>query len=321
MASPARTHVTDMLEQWGPGHDSNMPLSDAQSYCASLTRSHGENFSVLTRLVPERMQEGMCAVYAFCRWADDLADEIGDADRSTELLAWWGEQLSNCFSGQPTHPVFIALAPAIERHGLTIDPFTALLGAFQQDQTVRRYDRWDDLLAYCRGSADPVGRIVLALADEPCTPSQLAASDSICTALQLTNHWQDVRRDLLDRDRIYLPSELHSIDAFEMRLLSTASQGHAPDPEFLGEYRALLQDCIDRTWSLFESGESLIDSVNEEIRPVVWLFAAGGTTILRRMAQWNFETCLGRPRVGTFTKVRLLLGARRAVRARGMVAT
>ncbi|MCH2149339.1 MAG: squalene/phytoene synthase family protein, partial [Phycisphaerales bacterium] len=247
--------------------------------------------------------------------------EIGDPKRSSQLLQWWGEQLLACFDGQPTHPVFIALAPVIQRHGLSIDPFTALLDAFRQDQTASRYERWDDLLAYCRGSANPVGRLVLAIADEPCTPSQMEASDSICTALQLANHWQDVQRDLLDRDRIYIPAELHDIADFDKRLLSTASQGYAPDPQFLKEYRTLLQDCIDRTWSLFESGESLIDSVNEEIRPVVWLFAAGGTTILRRMSQWNFETCLGRPRVGTLTKLRLLLGARRAVRARGMVAT
>lgn len=316
MPNPPHTLVTGMLEQWGPGHMSKMSLNEAQSYCRSLTLKHGENFSVLTRLVPKRMQNGMCAVYAFCRWADDLADEIADPDESMILLSWWRDQLNACFAGECSHPVFVALAPVIERHGLTAAPFEALLAAFVKDQTVRRYARWDELIEYCRGSADPVGRLVLALADEPCSESQLHASDAICTALQLTNHWQDVRRDLLERDRIYLPAELHTIDSFETRLRSTATAGHAPDPEFLAEYRTLLRTCIDRTWSLFESGDVLLDSVDAELRPVLWLFPAGGTTMLRRIEQWNFETCLGRPRMGMLNKIRLMFAARRAIRKR-----
>jgi squalene synthase HpnC len=311
MASLASTPIPELLRHWGPDTSASVSLDQARHYCRSLTLGHGENFSVLTRLVPDRMRDGMCAVYAFCRWADDLGDEIGDPDRSLELLSWWRRELHDCYAGNATHPVFIALAPVIQRHDLDIEPFEALIGAFEQDQTVTRYERWDDVIAYCAGSADPVGRLVLALSDEPCTEEQLTMSDSICTALQLANHWQDVKRDLLDRDRIYLPSELHRIPDFEDRLRSTAINGHAPDRDFLPAYRSLVKTCVERTWTLFENGEALSRSVSRDVRPVIWLFPAGGTAVLRRIEQWNHETCLGRPRVGLLTKMRLAFEARR----------
>jgi len=315
MTRPASTPVVDLLDRWGPGHHSSMSIEEARSYCRNLANSHGENFSVLSRFVPERMHEGMCAVYAFCRWADDLGDETGDRDQSTELLAWWRTELDHCFQGSPRHPVFIALAPIIERHGLDPDPFRNLISAFESDQVVSRYDTWDQVLEYCRGSADPVGRLVLALADEPCTPEQLDASDAICTALQLTNHWQDVKRDLLQRDRIYLPRELHDIDEFDGRLLSTVRAGHAPDPEFLGAYRSLVRDCVNRTWGLFDRGRPLLSMVSPEIRPILWLFHAGGSSVLQRIERWNCETCLERPRLGPLAKLMLVLRANRASRA------
>ena len=314
MTRPASTPVVDLLDRWGPGHCSSMGLEEARSYCRDLALCHGENFSVLNRFVPARMHEGMCAVYAFCRWADDLGDETGDRDRSAELLAWWRSELDHCFQGSPRHPVFIALAPVIERHGLISAPFEHLIGAFQSDQLVSRHDTWEQVLDYCRGSADPVGRLVLALADEPCTQEQLDASDAICTALQLTNHWQDVKRDLLQRDRIYLPRELHDIDSFDERLLSTVTVGHAPDPDFLDAYRALVRECADRTWTLFDQGRPLLSMVSPEIRPILWLFHAGGTSVLRRIELWNCETCLDRPRLGPLAKLLLVLRARRASR-------
>ena len=317
MASLASTPIPDLLHRWGPDASSDVALDDARHYCRSLTLGHGENFSVLTRLVPDRMREGMCAVYAFCRWADDLGDEFDDSAQSLELLSWWRSELHDCFQGRAKHPVFVALAPVIERHQLDIEPFEALIGAFEQDQSVTRYECWDDVIGYCAGSADPVGRLVLKLAGEPCTDDQLKASDAICSALQLTNHWQDVKRDLLDRDRIYLPSELHDIPDFESRLRSTAINGHAPDREFLPAYRDLVSTCVDRTWSMFEEGGSLVPSVPDDIKPVLWLFSAGGTAVLRRIEQWNHETCLGRPRIGPFTKLRLALVARRAARRSG----
>ena len=321
MASLASTSIPELLRHWGPDTASNVTLEQARQYCRSLTLGHGENFSVLTRLVPDRMREGMCAVYAFCRWADDLGDELDSTERSLELLSWWRRELHDCFAGKTTHPVFMALAPVIQRHGLDIEPFEALIAAFEQDQTITRYTTWDDVIGYCTGSADPVGRLVLALSGEPTAPEQLAMSDAICTALQLANHWQDVKRDLLERDRIYIPAELHDIPDFEERLRSTAINGHAPDRDFLPAYRSLIRSCVDRTWALFEQGEPLIASVADDIRPVIWLFPAGGTAVLRRIEQWNHETCLGRPTVGLLAKLRLAIQARRVAAGRGSGST
>lgn len=314
MPSAASIPVIELLDSWGPGCDPSVSPADAKEYCRQLTLTHGENFSVLSRFVPQRMHDGMCAVYAFCRWSDDLGDEIADRDRSTELLGWWHRELEACFDGSATHPVFVALAPVIERHNLTDAPFKALIGAFESDQQVDRYQQWDDVLAYCRGSADPVGRLVLALADEPCTDEQLHASDAICTALQLTNHWQDVKRDLLERNRIYLPSDLHRIPDFDERLLQTARNGHAPDTTFLADYRALIRECVERTWALFDQGRPLLSMVDPELRPILWLFHAGGASVLRRIEQWNYETCLARPKLGRLAKLLLVLRAGRAVR-------
>src|SRR5690606_34206104 len=137
----------------------------------------------------------------------DLGDEIGDPQRSLELLAWWRRELQQCFAGSPRHPVFIALESTIQRHALPIQPFDDLITAFEQDQTVTRYDTWEQLIGYCQKSADPVGRLVLMVCGEDRSDENFHLSDAICTALQLTNHWQDVKRDVLDRDRIYIPRE------------------------------------------------------------------------------------------------------------------
>lgn len=311
MQAPASIPVIELLEMWGPDQRPAVTIDEANRYCRELALSHGENFSVLSRYVPARMLEGVCAVYAFCRWADDLGDETGDPEQSLRLLSWWRDELQRCFEGSPSHPVFMALAPVVERHELSQAPFEALIDAFEQDQTKTRYGTWDEVLGYCRGSADPVGRLFLALAGEPCSVEQLAASDAVCTALQLTNHWQDVLRDLVDRNRIYLPSELHSIPDFESRLRSTIDMRHAPDATFLESYRELIRTCVERTWDLFHQGSTLLELVDRDIRPVIWLFQAGGTTVLRRIEQWNFETCLGRPRIGIMTKMYLAIKASR----------
>ena len=311
MQAQARIPVVELLGTWGPDQPTAVSIDEATSYCRDLTLAHGENFSVLSRYVPDRMLEGVCAVYAFCRWADDLGDETGDRDDSLRLLAWWRDELDQCFKGQPSHPVFMALSPVIERHDLSREPFEALISAFEQDQKQDRYATWDEVLGYCRGSADPVGRLVLALADEPCSDEQFVASDAICTALQLTNHWQDVQRDLVERDRIYLPSDMHSIPDFESRLRRTIELRHAPDATFLESYRELVRTCVERTWTLYEQGQALLGMVDPEIRPVIWLFQAGGTTVLRRIEQWNHETCLGRPRIGMLTKMYLAFKATR----------
>jgi squalene synthase HpnC len=303
------------LHVFGPERCRALPLPEAQRYCRRLARGHYENFSVLSPLVPRHLRDDYAALYAFCRFADDLGDEAGAPARCAELLGWWREELNECFAGRPRHPVFVALCPVIERHRLPIRPFDDLIRAFELDQSVTRYDTWEQLLGYCRLSADPVGRLVLMVAGEPRTDELFELSDAVCTALQLTNHWQDVRRDILERDRIYIPSELIGIDRFEERLRTTARQGFAPDREFFGAAREIVRACVQRTWPLFERGEGLLEKVGRSTRPLVWLFLAGGTRVLRAIEGWNHETVLYRPRLSGAAKLLLVarawLGARR----------
>ena len=271
--------------------------------------SHRENFSVLTRLVPADVRDDFAAVYAFCRTADDLGDEIGDPARSLELLAWWRSEVEAAWEGAPRHWVFRALQPTIERFGLEPEPFLQLISAFEQDQTVTRYESWDQLLDYCRRSADPVGRLVLMLLEEPGTPAQLERSDAICTALQLTNHWQDLRRDLLDRDRIYIPAEMIEIDDFERRFRVTAEQGWAVDGTFLEESRQLIRACVERTWPLYTSGAELPGLLGPRAAPVIEVLGGGGASVLRRIEDWDYETMLHRPKMGPVGKLMILAKA------------
>ncbi|MHC4413857.1 MAG: squalene synthase HpnC [Planctomycetota bacterium] len=309
------------LEVYGPDHCETLTIEQARRWCGRLARRRYENFSVLSGLVPRELRDDFAALYAFCRWADDLGDEVGGPDRGRALLAWWRRELEGCFAGSPRHPAFVALAPTVERHRLPIGPFDDLICAFEQDQTVRRYETWAQLLDYCRLSADPVGRLVLMIAGEPRTDELYSASDAICTALQLTNHWQDVRRDILDRDRIYIPRELITVDEFEQRLRVTARQGFAPDHRFLEESRKIIRTCVDRTWPMFERGAALLPKLGPRTRPFVGLFLAGGVRVLRLIEHWNFETVLNRPKLSRATKLRFVVGtwlkSRFSVRAGG----
>jgi len=298
------------LGRYGPGLDCACALPEAQAWCMRLARGHGENFTVLSGFVPRALQDDFAAVYAFCRCADDLGDECGSPEQASALLAWWREGTEAMGSGRSFHPVFTALAPVVARHAMPRKPFLDLIRAFEMDQHVSRYSTWDELIGYCRLSADPVGRIVLMLLDESRDEAALAASDSICTGLQLVNHWQDVRRDLLERGRIYLPSESWQGELFAERLSLTCQRGFAPDRSFLGEYRATIRSLSERTWPLFESGGELLARMQPAHRPLIWLFREGGMRTLHLIESWNFETCLARPKLTAFTKVRLLLQAR-----------
>lgn len=283
-------------------------------WCRRLAGSRYENFSVLSSLVPRDRRDAFAAVYAFCRCADDLGDEIGSPQRSLELLAWWRGQLQACFDGggagdRPLHPVFVALQPTIARHALPIEPFGDLVSAFEMDQTVTRYETWVQLMGYCRLSADPVGRLVLMLLGEPRSPANFALSDRICTALQLTNHWQDIRRDRVERNRVYVPRELVTIRDFDDRLAETVRLGHAPDHMFLEESRALVRTLCARTWPMFDEGRELLSRVAPASRPIIGLFAAGGEHVLASIAAWNHETVLHRPRLSRPAKAWLVAKA------------
>ncbi len=308
------TRVVEQLAAFGPGTigPGTAPPMDqaaARAWCRRLATGHYENFSVLSALVPLRLRDDFAAVYAFCRWADDLGDEAGDPAQCTSLLAWWRSELEACYAGTPRHPVFVALRPTIERHALPMGPFDDLIRAFEQDQWKTRYQTWDELVDYCTRSADPVGRLVLGLFGLA-TPERFALSDRLCTALQVVNHLQDVKRDLLERDRIYLPAEATApIADFQDRLGRSARQGFACDHRFLAEYRQAVRPLVDRTWGLFSEGRALLPLLTAEARPVVRLFVEGGESVLAGIEAWNYETCIHRPRLGAPRKLRLVLRA------------
>ena len=306
----AHSIIRDDLPRFGPEQAVAVSAEEAHAYCARLAGSHYENFSVLSPLVPERCRRDFAAVYAFCRWADDLGDESGSPARALELLAWWRTGLDRMArEGHAVHPVFVALRETFARCGLEAAPFGDLIAAFELDQSKSRYATWDEVLDYCRLSANPVGRIVLRLLGEPCDPAQLAASDALCTALQLTNHWQDIRRDWTERGRIYVPADMHDIADFEPRLAETIARGYSVDRAFWGESRRLVRRLVARTWDVYERAEPLVPGARRESQPLLWLFAAGGRTVLWNIERWNCETVLERPKLSAPRKAALVLRA------------
>ena len=320
----AHSIIRDDLPRYGPqgsarsGSVAAVSLEDARAYCKKLTYARRENFSVLSPLVPARCRDDFSAVYAFCRWADDLADEVGaeagSSARALELLGWWREELAALAAGEARHPVFIALRATFARCGLNTEPFADLISAFEIDQTKTRYATWDEALEYCRLSANPVGRIVLKVLGEDHRAdgdqsAQLAASDALCTALQLTNHWQDIKRDWTERGRIYVPADMHDIHDFEARLASTIEQGYSSDQAFFGESRRLVRRLVARTWDVYEKAEPLVGASSREAQPLLWLFAAGGRGTLRNLERWNCETVLERPKLSAPRKVAMVTRA------------
>lgn len=312
MSRATSVQPVKQLARFGPERCDTLSIDEARAMCRRLALGRYENFSVLSGLVPRELRDDFAAVYAYCRWADDLGDEVGDHNRSLELLAWWRRELERCFADDPQHPVFIALHPTIQKHNLPIEPFDDLIRAFEQDQTVTRYDTWQQALDYCTLSANPVGRLVLMICGEERTGELFDRSDAICTALQLTNHWQDIKRDILQRDRIYLPRELIAaagIENFDDRLIRSAKQGYAVDQQFLEQTRVVIRECADRTWRLFEEGQTLLQMLSPRTRPIVALLASGGHYVLRQIELWNYETALHRPKLGTVARVMLVARA------------
>jgi squalene synthase HpnC len=274
-------------------------LAEAQDYCSRLAQSHYENFTVASWLLPAELRPHFHAVYAYCRWSDDLADETAGGDESLRLLDWWENELAACFRTETRHPVFVALRHTIEEFSIPIEPFRELLVAFRQDQYRKRYETFNDLLAYCRNSANPVGRIVLYLA-RSATAANFALSDSICTGLQLANFCQDVARDY-DRGRIYLPqAECRAAGYDESRFARR---------EYNTAFRELMAVQVARGEEMLRAGEPLIARVPRELRIDVSLFIRGGLAILDAIRRRNYDVWRRRPEVGKLTKLRLLAEA------------
>lgn len=270
-------------------------LAAAEAFCRAVASGHYENFTVATRLVPPRLRQDLANVYAFARWADDLGDESPGPAEALAALADWRDELEACFAGRPRHPVFVALAGTVRRGRLDSDPFVDLIAAFEQDQTQTRYQSREDLLGYCHRSADPVGRIVLAL--EGCRdPALVAMSDSICTGLQLVNFWQDVRRDRL-AGRVYLPEE-------DMRRWGV-DEADLDAPVASEPVRRLLADEVAWARRCFDAGAPLAAVAPPALRPAVTMFVGGGRAVADAIERGGYDTLVRRPTVGRWTKARL----------------
>lgn len=280
-------------------------IADSFRACLDLALSHYENFSVISRLLPREHEADFAAVYAFCRTADDAADERGDPAISLAELAGMHRQVDRCAAGEPVDgPYFPALAVVMRRHRVPAELFHRLLAAFERDQRQSRYETWEDLLTYCTGSADPVGRIVLLITghgDHPELQEMFRLSDATCTALQLANFWQDVARDLLERNRIYIPGEVmrqHGVTEPELRKMVETKRTSE-------SLRELEEDLLSRTRPLFVRGRDLWPKVKKEVRPAIQLFTAGGEAILRAIEGQRYDVLVRRPTLTRWGKAAL----------------
>lgn len=290
--------IAEHLARYGPtARHGAVSRDEAFAYCREVTRQNAENFTVASWLLPRPLRPHFHAVYAYCRWSDDLGDETGDL--APGLLAWWRGELDRCFAGEVRHPVFVALEETVREFAIPKGPFADLLTAFEQDQTTKRYATFADLRAYCRCSADPVGRIVLHLF-RSFDDERAALADEICTGLQLANFWQDVARDRAIGRR-YLPDE------------DLARFGYSDDDWQLGRltpaFAELLRFEVDRTQAFFDRGRPLVDRVPRPLRVDLSLFLRGGEAVLRAIRRQDYDVWSRRPTVSKLAKLGLLLRA------------
>jgi squalene synthase HpnC len=300
--------LADDLKRFGPDQTEVLTPVEARAYCARLTATHYENFSVATWLTPRRLRPAFRSIYAFCRWSDDLGDEIGDAARSRALLGWWREALRAMYVGETRHPVMIALAETVAEFAIPIAPFEALISAFEQDQVIKEYSTYSQLLDYCTRSANPVGHLVLYLA-RAYGEENARLADLTCTGLQLANFWQDVARDLAI-GRIYLPGEdrvRFGVSEEDLRCL-----------RFTPEFAGLLAFEVARARSLLEAGRALAPRIPGALAIDVELFSRGGVAILDRIAAQRYDVLSRRPRLSKGAKLGLIA---RALAARFVPAT
>ncbi|HEY1203096.1 MAG: squalene synthase HpnC [Bryobacteraceae bacterium] len=271
---------------------------EARRYTRWLATHHYENFHVVTLLLPRRLRQDFYNVYAFCRWADDLGDEIGDVEESLWLLGWWGGELDAMYAGEAHHPVFVALEETVARHNLPKEPFVDLIRAFVQDQTVTRYNDWDELFDYCRLSANPVGRLVLHLCGYQ-DPERQALSDATCTALQLANFWQDIPEDL-KKGRIYIPLDAMERYGYTEEDLEAGRESPA--------FRAVMREIVGIARELFERGLPLSGMVSGRLAVDIDLFSRGGMLVLEKIEAQDYNVLRRRPSVTKAERVWLLLG-------------
>ena len=281
---------------------------DAYQWCARYTREHQENFTVVSWFLPRELRAPMFAVYAFCRYTDDLGDEA--AGNRLALLDGWEAQLRRAFdpSPPPDHPIAVALADLAQRKPLDADPFLRLIEANRLDQTKTRYADFQELLGYCRLSANPVGEMVLSLW-EVNDAERRKLSDATCTALQLANHWQDVRRDW-QAGRLYLPlDDLRRFGVAERQIGEQIAAGRCDRA-----FRELIRYQVDRAEAWFRQGDALVGMVPRELAVDLRLFSDGGRAVLRAIAAQDYDVLAARPRVGRGRRAWLALRAAAALK-------
>jgi squalene synthase HpnC len=291
----ARDFVLDqeaMGRTWG--------LREAERYTRWLATGHYENFHVVSFLLPKNLHQDFYNVYSYCRWADDLGDEIGDPQESLRLLRWWSGELERLYQGgEATHPVFVALRGTAKKYGIPKQPFADLITAFVQDQTVTRYENWAGVLGYCVNSANPVGRLVLYLCGY-CDSERQRLSDATCTGLQLANFWQDVTVDQL-KDRVYLPMDLLARHNYTVDELFA----HKFDERF----RGVMKEAVEYARGFFLTGLPLVCMVNRRLSLDLDLFSRGGLLILDKIERRGYDVLSARPKVSKGERVRLLISA------------
>jgi len=271
-------------------------LPEARAFCRTLARSHYENFTFGSWFLPRQLRQHIYNLYAFSRYADDLADEGNSPAENLRRLDDWQRQLLQCYQGKGQHPVFVALMETINTFAIPSQLFLDLLTAFRQDQTTTCYATFDELLDYCRHSANPVGRIYLYLFRQTDT-RRFILSDTICTALQLTNFWQDLAVDWR-KGRVYLPKEdLQSFGCGEKDLEQQSASA---------DLRRLVQFEVDRTQQLFDQGKSLVALLPRQPRFEVRLFIRGGEAVLAAIRRQHYDVLTRRPVLHKWQKAKLI---------------
>jgi len=276
----------------------SVPVSEAERYTRRLATTHYENFHVVSFLLPRHLHQDFYNVYAYCRSADDLADEIPDAAESIRQLNWWRGELDRMYAGEAEHPVFVALMGTVAKYGIPKQPFADLIRAFVQDRHVSRYRTWDEVLDYCVYSANPVGRLVLYLCGYSDAERQ-RLSDATCTALQLANFWQDVTVDR-QKDRVYLPLDLLARHSYTVEELFA----HKFDERF----RAVMREAVDRARELFLAGLPLARMVNRRLAVDLELFSRGGMRVLDKIERQGYDVLSRRPKISKVERAGLLIG-------------
>lgn len=271
----------------------------AYRHCLRVARAHYENFPTASLLLPRRVRPAVAAIYAFARAADDFADEPEHEGKRLERLDDWEARLDAALAGRADHPVFIALADAVSAFALPVQSLRDLLTAFRQDCSVRRYETFQDVLGYCRHSADPVGRLVLALHDIRDAHS-VACSDAACTALQLTNFWQDVAIDL-DKDRIYVP--LQDLRRFGVTEADLSARVIQP------AIARLLAFQVQRTREVFAGAAPLVTGARGRLGAWLRCTWAGGHRILAAIDRVGGDVFAKRPTLSSLDAIRIAVPA------------